>query len=119
MREKEIYNRRSIRKYKEEALPLELINEVLDADRVAPSGSNRQPWKFLVSTGGGKEKFLTALERGKSTDPRYGYYVNVNTLHALRTVSAVVAVVNPNGKNPFGEVTAQERISEIIDTLSL
>lgn len=138
MSEKEIYNRRSIRKYKEEALPLELINEILDAGRVAPSGSNRQPWKFLVFTGEKKEKFLAALEAGVKrerigeqkhredakmssyfTDPRYGYFVNANTLHALRTASAVVALVNPNGKDPFGEITPQERISEIIDTLSI
>jgi nitroreductase len=27
-----------------------MINEILEAARLAPSGSNRQPWRFLVVT---------------------------------------------------------------------
>ncbi len=40
--------RRSIRKFKPDPVPDELINEMLDAARLAPSGSNLQPSRFLV-----------------------------------------------------------------------
>lgn len=43
-----IQNRRSIRKYKPENIPQEMIDKMLEAARLAPSGSNRQPWRFLV-----------------------------------------------------------------------
>ena len=43
-----IMNRRSIRRYKPDAVPRELAERMLDAARWAPSGSNIQPWRFIV-----------------------------------------------------------------------
>lgn len=40
--------RRSIRKYKPDAVPSELIKELLEAARLAPSGCNAQPWRYVV-----------------------------------------------------------------------
>jgi nitroreductase len=45
---KTIKNRRSVRSYSGQALPEELIEEILDAARWAPSGLNNQPWRFAV-----------------------------------------------------------------------
>ncbi len=46
--EEAIQRRRSIRKYKPDPVPDELIDRVLEAARLAPSGSNRQQWRFQV-----------------------------------------------------------------------
>ncbi|AEG59138.1 nitroreductase family protein [Desulforamulus ruminis] len=43
-----IQARRSIRKFKSEALSDDLIRELLEAGRLAPSGMNIQPWRFVV-----------------------------------------------------------------------
>lgn len=43
-------NRRSIRKYKKQIVPLEKIYSVLDAGRYAPSGANQQPWTYILIT---------------------------------------------------------------------
>lgn len=43
-----IKNRRSIRKYKSDNIPEEYIIEILNSARIAPSGSNKQPWHFIV-----------------------------------------------------------------------
>ena len=43
-----IKGRRSIRKYKDEPVSTELIEKILEAGRWAPSGSNIQPWEFIV-----------------------------------------------------------------------
>lgn len=45
---KAIKERRSIRKFKREPVPEEKINLIMEAARLAPSGSNRQPWHFIV-----------------------------------------------------------------------
>src|SRR4030042_164597 len=45
-----IRQRRSIRKFLDKPVPREMIDEILEAARLAPSGSNRQPWRFLVVT---------------------------------------------------------------------
>jgi nitroreductase len=41
-------NRRSIRRFKDEVVPRELVEEILDTARWAPSGNNVQPWRFIV-----------------------------------------------------------------------
>lgn len=43
-----IQKRRSIRKYKPEPVSEEKLKIILEAARLAPSGGNRQPWKFVV-----------------------------------------------------------------------
>ena len=45
-----IRQRRSIRKFLDKPVSREMIDEILEAARLAPSGSNRQPWRFLVVT---------------------------------------------------------------------
>jgi nitroreductase len=45
-----IRQRRSIRKFRDDPVPREMIDEILEAARLAPSGSNRQPWRFIVVT---------------------------------------------------------------------
>jgi len=40
--------RRSIRKFKPEPVPEDIIDKVLEAGRWAPSGLNNQPWLFAV-----------------------------------------------------------------------
>lgn len=43
-----IKTRRSVRKYKETPVPENLLKEVLNAARCAPSADNAQPWRILV-----------------------------------------------------------------------
>lgn len=45
---KAIENRRSIRKYKVIDVPNEIIEELINCARLAPSAKNRQPWKFMI-----------------------------------------------------------------------
>ena len=40
--------RRSIRKFAPDDVPEEMIEQMLEAARLAPSGANYQPWRFLV-----------------------------------------------------------------------
>lgn len=43
-----IKTRRSIRSYKPDPIPEDKLRRVLEAVRLAPSGNNRQPWKFIL-----------------------------------------------------------------------
>jgi nitroreductase len=56
-----IRQRRSIRKFKDDPVSDELINELLDAARLAPSGSNMQPWRFVVVTSEEAKKKLDVV----------------------------------------------------------
>ena len=43
-----IEKRKSIRDYKDTSVPEDKLLRILEAARLAPSGGNRQPWKFIV-----------------------------------------------------------------------
>ena len=58
---KQIENRRSIRKYQNKKVETEKIIQLLESARHAPSGSNTQPWTFIiVESEETKEKLMTA-----------------------------------------------------------
>jgi nitroreductase len=43
-----IKTRRSVRKFLPDDIPDEMVEQMLEAARLAPSGSNRQPWRFVI-----------------------------------------------------------------------
>ena len=60
-----IQGRRSIRKFKPDPVPDELISQMLEAARLAPSGSNRQPWRFqIIKEGALKERLFNEATFG-------------------------------------------------------
>jgi len=46
--EEVLLKRRSIRRYKDAPVPREKTLKILEAARIAPSASNKQPWHFIV-----------------------------------------------------------------------
>jgi len=45
-----IRSRRSVRKFADRPIPEDLLQQILEAGRWAPSGANAQPWRFVVVT---------------------------------------------------------------------
>lgn len=45
-----IKERRSIREYLQKPIPKEVLEDIVDCGRLAPSARNLQPWLFIVST---------------------------------------------------------------------
>jgi nitroreductase len=45
-----IYARRAVRKYKNKTVNRKIIDQIIDAGRMAPTAMNIQPWKFYVLT---------------------------------------------------------------------
>lgn len=43
-----ILKRRSVRSFKNQAIPDDVLRRLLEAARLAPTGGNRQPWKFIA-----------------------------------------------------------------------
>jgi nitroreductase len=65
-----IGTRRSIRWYDGRPVPAEVITEVLDAARRAPSGCNAQPWRFYVVQ---DPKTLELLKRDEAFPQAFVY----------------------------------------------
>lgn len=43
-----IMNRRSVRMYRDKAIPRDIMDEIIKAGNAAPTGSNAQPWRFVI-----------------------------------------------------------------------
>src|SRR5512135_3121874 len=56
-----IQKRRSIRKFTGDIVPRVDLEKIVDAGRLAASGSNRQPWEFIVVTDREKIDQLTVV----------------------------------------------------------
>ena len=70
-----IAGRRSIRKFKDQPIPDDILRQILHAATLAPSGKNRQPWRFHVVQGDARSEMIRVMreaiaqfeERGEGT----------------------------------------------------
>ncbi len=123
-----IANRRSIRKYTQEAVSKADIEKIIQAGILAPSAKNRQPWKYIVFTGDAKRTLLDEMEKGLQRE-RDGKMLlpkshmalpdAFHTLKVMREAPVLIVIENRNGKSPFQRIDSEERITEICDTLSI
>lgn len=57
-----IKERRTIRKFKPDPVPRELLEKLIKEAMWAPSAMNTQPWKFFVFTGGARQGLVSIAE---------------------------------------------------------
>lgn len=141
-----IAERRSIRKFKQEAVSREQLSEIIRAGILAPSAKNRQPWRFVVVTGKSKEAALNAMERGlqresamlaqsisgeetlsPETQDRFfsGNHSAIflrdaeNTLKIMRQAPAVIFIMNALGADLRKPLSVAERVHEICNAQSI
>lgn len=70
-----ISSRISSRMYKSEPLSNEIIQEILNAARLAPSPKNRQPWRFAILTGREKTTVVRECQKGLQSIPAKDRYL--------------------------------------------
>lgn len=125
---KEIIQRKSIRKYKSDEIEKADIETIIRAGILAPSAKNRQPWRYIVYAKGAKDNLLAVMEKGllrerdgdqllpKSSNDLPDAF---HTLKIMREAPVLIIIENTNGKSPYKCVDADDRITEICDTLSI
>ena len=96
-----VAERRSIRGYKKDPVPKELIREIIEIAKGAPSSMNTQPWFFHVVTGepldrireGNTERMLAGVKPQRAI-PTHEAYVGV---HRQRQVDIAVKLFEAMG----------------------
>lgn len=125
---KAIEERRSIRKYKDERLSREIIEQIIYSATLAPSAKNRQPWKFIVYQGKEKDKLVDIMRKGISEEkvkhelmPEWAFAIPdaENTVRVMEEAPCLIAVINTNQATPFKRIENENRIVEICDSLSI
>lgn len=74
-----ITTRRSVRAFKPDPVPPEIVAQILEVAGRAPSGTNMQPWYVTVVTGNAKARLSAAIHEARGTEPKkheqeYRYY---------------------------------------------
>lgn len=123
-----IFNRRSIRKYKNTPVNRTDIEKILEAGILAPSSKNRQPWKFIVISGQSKIEMINAMKsgldrekNGESILPESRHHINAAefTIKIMEQAPVIIFIVNTLGKNLFKPLSPEERIYEICNAQSI
>ena len=123
-----IKERRSIRKYKTQLVDKKIIDEIIKAGMLAPSAKNRQPWKFIVYSEEAKKEFLDEMEKGHLRErdgnallpnAKDGLADAFHTLKIMREAPILIVILNTNCSSPFLNISTEDRITEICDSLSI
>jgi nitroreductase len=93
--------RRSIRTFRPDPVPRELIGKLLEATCLAPSGKNRQPWRFVVVQGEKRSEMLTVMRGGieKAREAGVPLGSSEGTAAAMEQAPVTVFVLNGESVN--------------------
>jgi len=92
-----IKKRRAVRKYEDKEVSNEVIEKLIDAARLAPSGMNSQPWRFLVV----KDKDKLKKIRKLYTDSRKKLGVYAQDTSFIENIAMIIVLFDK--KNKYGK----------------
>ncbi len=95
-----IKNRQSVRKYSDKPISEDILNNILEAGRLAPSWVNVQPWKFIVVKSQETKNLLSELSGGQQQ------------VKNAQVVICCIADLDDWSKTKFGKVLAQKGLDE-------
>ncbi|MGB2983751.1 MAG: nitroreductase family protein [Candidatus Bipolaricaulia bacterium] len=113
--------RRSIRRFKSEDLPEEALRKILIAASKAPSGKNRQPWRFVVVREDRRAEMVRVLReaigalRARGEDTGSAEW----TADIMEQAPVTVFVINPHGIDPWVTREADQAFQELVDVQSV
>jgi F420 biosynthesis protein FbiB-like protein len=117
-----IATRRSVRKFTDRPVTKETIDAVLAAAILAPSGKNRQPWRFVVVVGDEKRaQMIRAMREGIADTKARGMETGtaVMTARVMERAPVTIFVFNPEGAHPWTSHSVGQTFLEMVDTQSI
>ncbi len=111
-----IAQRRSIRQFKSTPIPDELIIKILNSTIQAPSGKNRQPWRFIVVKEDKRPEMISIMreEIGKVKKAGGNLGSSERTTDVMEQAPVTIFVFNPYAENVEGK-----RKYHVVDTQSV
>jgi len=113
--------RRSIRTFKDKPIPDETLQAILTAAIQAPSGANRQPWRFTVVGEGKRAGMVRVMRDGVARRKARGEDVASieRTASAMEQAPVTVFVYNPEGMHPWLTRSADQMRTDVVDIQSI
>ncbi|RIE15517.1 nitroreductase family protein [Candidatus Cryosericum septentrionale] len=114
--------RRSVRKFTDRPVAEETVNAVLAAAILAPSGKNRQPWRFVVVAGDEKRaQMVRVMREGIADTKARGMETGsaIMTARVMERAPVTIFVFNPEGVHPWASRSLAQTLMEAVDTQSI
>ncbi len=118
--------RRSIRKFQDKIIPNEVIEKILELSTKAPSGKNRQPWRFVILQDTAKDDLVTLMTNVSKNHKEKGLpigslEISINSLNEAPLVILVFNAFSNSEKdyNHHRLLTDTQSIGASIQTMIL
>jgi nitroreductase len=113
--------RRSIRKFKAEPVSAELLETVFRAALQAPSGKNKQPWRWVVVSGDRRKDLVRLMREGLAKVKAAGRSTGSAEWSAKIIEQAPVTafVFNASGLSPWEPHSVEQMIDAVVDVQSI
>ncbi|MBN1440506.1 MAG: nitroreductase [Anaerolineales bacterium] len=115
-----IAQRRSIRNFKDLPLEEEKLQAILRSGMQAPSGKNRQPWRFIVVRGEKRLELVRLMHAGIAAAKARGETPGSSegSTKVMGQAPVTVFVFNPMGMPPWLAHSAGQMFDDVVDIQS-
>lgn len=116
-----IAERRSIRRFKSDPIPDEVLQAILTAATEAPSAKNRQPWRFVVVSGEKCAEMVGVMRQGianvkaRGEDPGSSEW----TADVMEQAPVTIFVFNPHGLHPWLAHSIEQMFQAVVNIQSI
>jgi len=111
-----IAGRRSIRQFKEIPLSDDVLKQILEAGTQAPSGKNRQPWRFVVVKEAKRAEMIRIMRKAIAREKEQGEDTGSSEWTANSMEQASVTVFVFNG---YAEREEAHTVWDVVDGQSI
>ncbi len=116
-----IADRRSIRRFKSDPIPEEALQAILTAGIQAPSGKNRQPWRFVVVGEEKRAEMIQIMRQGIAKTKARGEDIGSAewTAEVMEGAPITVFVFNAHGVHPWQPHSEMQTWMDVVNIQSI
>ena len=116
-----IATRRSNRRFKADPIPQDVLEKILNAAIMAPSGKNRQPWRFVVVREDKRSEMVAKMRETLAKLKARGDDIGSaeGTAAVIAQAPVTVFVFNPNGMPPWLTRSIDQAFQDLVNIQSV
>ena len=116
-----IGSRRSIRNYKNTPIQEDDLRKIIQAGILAPSGMNRQPWKFYVIRGEKRNEMVIHLLEGLENREKEGVSTSGarHSFDVMAQAPVTIFIYRPNRISPWLAASMDQHFRDLVDVQSI
>jgi len=113
--------RRSIRKFKADSVPADLLQTIFKAALQAPSAKNKQPWRWVVVSGDRRKDMVRLMRQGLAKMKAAGRSIGSAewSVKIMEQAPVTAFVFSAGGLSPWQPHSVEQMIDAVVDVQSV